>query len=183
MTNPLVTEGELELLVRCADRIIPGMNGWPSPSSAGIETFFRRVLINEDDVLRVRRVLSDLESVTAKALELAGPAEYDAGLAALESEYPLSFRVLLEFVYFGYYSRPKAVESLNTILGCDYVSPPQPFGYELDGSQDPTPSGRGTFIPTDQVVRVDLSKLESADAPEIAQGANPRFGNSATLFT
>jgi hypothetical protein len=171
---------ELDELVAWSNELIPATEVWPSPEDAGIEVFFRRIFGEEGDAARVRRGLDGLRQARAAV----DGGDRVTALRAFEDEQPLVFRALLEFVYFGYYSRPRVVAALNASLGCDYVSPPQPSGYQMDRDGDPTPSPRGTYTPTESVKPVDLDVLaDHAPTTEVRAGANPRFGNSATLFT
>ncbi len=171
---------EIDELVAWSNELIPAKDLWPSPEDAGIEVFFRRIFGNEGDAARVRRGLDGLREQRAKV----DGGDRVAALRAFEAEQPLVFRALLEFVYFGYYSRPSVVAALNASLGCDYVSPPQPFGYRMDREGDPTPSARGSYTPTEAVRPIDLDALAAhASTTEVRAGANARFGNSATLFT
>jgi hypothetical protein len=171
---------ELDELVAWSNVLIPAEDLWPSPQDAGIDVFFGRIFANADDAARVRRGLEGLR----ETCDEIGYDDREAALRAFEAAQPLVFRALLEFVYFGYYSRPRVVAALNASLGCDYVSPPQPSGYQMDRDGDPTPSPRGTYTPTESVKPVDLDVLaDHAPTTEVRAGANPRFGNSATLFT
>jgi hypothetical protein len=177
----MLSDVEIEQLTDWADDLIPAEGPWPSPRDAGITTFFRRIFDDQGDVARVRRALAALRDNLDDG---DGEGARVMALQSLEDTQPLVFRVLLEFVYFGYYSRPLVVTALNQTLECDYVSPPQPRGYEMDRLGDPVPSGRGSYTATDDVRRVQLPEIDESDIlSEVRVGSNPRFGNSATTFT
>ncbi|WP_320670089.1 gluconate 2-dehydrogenase subunit 3 family protein [Patulibacter defluvii] len=172
-------------LVGLADEMIPGRNGWPRPSETGIELFFQRVLGAAPDAARARVALDALADHAGVAMAEADGAQRVAALTALEQQQPRLFRALLEFVYFGYYSRPSVVEALNEVLGTDYISPPQPRGYELSRDEDPVPHGLGGYTPTEQMRPLDLGGLAGHEEAEarVRAGASARQGNSATTFT
>lgn len=158
-TDAELSRDEVARILELADAMIPGNADWPAPSSTDLDRYIREYCERGTD----RRALRDV---------VLRWSEYGVGeesfLLALEKKNPTSFRVLLDFVYLGYYSRPEVVRRIQVNCGCDYISPPQPHGYSLPLETDVHPTKRGGFTKTSDVKRVDLSKLPREEFWEVS---------------
>lgn len=116
--------------------------------------------------------LSDL--VATRLGELGGPAALDwlaaalpsapdpAAVVRLEREQPALFELVLKVAYLTYYEQP-AVRAAIRALGFAYNETPLPAGYEVgsfDIERDRPRHGRGRFVATAEVHRVDLGGLD-----------------------
>jgi hypothetical protein len=84
-----------------------------------------------------------------------------AVLERMEQERRDDFLLLRNIVYLSYYESPAVHEAIRA-MGFTYNAIPLPAGYAV-GRFDPadTPRhGRGHFVATDDVRRVDLSQLD-----------------------
>jgi hypothetical protein len=85
-----------------------------------------------------------------------------AVLARIERERPDDFLMIRNMVYLSYYESP-AVHEVIRAMGFTYNAAPLPRGYDVgkfDPATDTPRHGRGHFMQTDQVKRVDLSQLD-----------------------
>jgi hypothetical protein len=110
----------------------------------------------------------DLGHLAEMLAALGDEPDMVAALRRLEERAPDRFQALWALAVFGYYSRPEVTAAIQRDLDCDYHGAPLPRGYAhvispwdaTDPFQLPAePAGR--FIPTDEVRRVDLSRLEA----------------------
>lgn len=153
-----ITPDEIDLILRLADAMIPGKTVWPQPSTTDLGRFIREHCKRDADVAALRNVVAAFQSSgTAPQQFLEQHQRAAAG----------EFRVLIDFVYLGYYSRPEVVRAIQSECECDYISPPQPSGYRMPLEFDVKPSQRGRYTPTVEVRRVDTSSLAYWDHPEI----------------
>lgn len=112
--------------------------------------------------------------VAARVGELGGPAALErlaaalpaapgtADAARLEREQPQLFELVLKVVYLTYYEQP-AVRAAIRALGLPYNETPLPEGYSVgrfDLERDRPRHGRGRFVATQEVRRVDLGGLD-----------------------
>jgi hypothetical protein len=155
-----------------ADTMIPPGDGFPAPSAVGIVDFIGRYVAPA--------------GAEAKYYPFAGEAAFKAGLdrlgdgfasanenervktlRQLESDDEAYFSQLRSLVYYGYYAATEVTLAIQKQIpaGRDYHGPPLPYGYIncIDDWDEEALSaaGRGSgYIATDQVKRVDLSKVE-----------------------
>lgn len=155
----LLGDAQLDALVQLADRMIPSDGRWPVPSATEIRDFMARGAQRKTDV----QLLAEAAGACRDAASAAG---LDAVLAALQRERPICFRVLQEFVYYGYYAQPEVVRTIREALDCDYISPPQPRGYDMPFDTDIRPATRQVYVPTDEVKRVDLQGIDFSEEKE-----------------
>ncbi|WP_285588354.1 hypothetical protein [Actinomycetospora sp. NBRC 106378] len=94
------------------------------------------------------------------------PSERATAFEALEKAEDPFFEQIRALVYYGYYSRPEVVIAIrkNVPAGKDYHGPPLPYGYiqSLEPWDETTlaqANDNGSYLETDQVERVDLSKV------------------------
>ncbi len=164
------SERQTAILNAAADEIVPPGEGFPAPSEVGVVDFIGRYtapsgekaihypLVEEDDFKAAIDGLLGEEFLSADS---AGRVEI---LKRIESEDETFFAQLRGLVFYGYYSRPEVTLAIqkNVPAGRDYHGPPQPYGYirtieRWDHSL--YEHGRGSYIKTEDVERIDLSKV------------------------
>lgn len=157
--NEELSRDEVALIIELADAMIPGDAVWPAPSSTDLDRYIRDYCERRSDRQALRDVaLRWSECKVAK----------EDFLRAFEEQSPSFFRVLIDFVYLGYYSRPEVVRRIQINCECDYISPPQPYGYSLPLEIDIRPTKRGRFTKTSDVRRVDMSRIPREEFWEIS---------------
>ena len=157
---PPTANGLANILADFVDALIPGDDNWPSASKVGVQA----VLVNrladldrEDDIDRV------VEFITA-AGGFAGKSEVErsAIVAVLERRHPELFKLICQAVYFAYYESPAAAARIRS-LGFSYRLRPHIGGYPMprvDAIRDRPHHERGSYLRTEDVCRLDLSKLD-----------------------
>ncbi|MGI9499498.1 MAG: hypothetical protein ACR2P3_05640 [Geminicoccaceae bacterium] len=139
-----MTLGEL------VDLMLPGDDRFPSASSVGVHGQLRGRLREIDG----ETALSTLEAARAKG----GPE----ALTALEEAKPDLFQKLRSVVFLTYYEMPEVQDVIRN-FGHPYNASPLPKGYatgRFDPSSDTPTHGRGSYVKTEDVKRVDLSGLD-----------------------
>src|ERR1700761_6516452 len=154
-----------------ADTIIPPADGWPAASEVDLVAFCGRY-ITPSGYRNKHFPFAECDSFT-EALDNLGQQFVDAdpagrarAFAELEKAEDPFFEQIRALVYYGYYSRPEVVIAIrkNTPAGKDSHGPPLPYGYiqSLEPWDDTTlaqANENGSYLETEQVTRVDLSKL------------------------
>jgi hypothetical protein len=160
------SELQKKVIDAVADEIIPSAPGWPAPSEVRIAEFVARYVTPVGQPVRYYPFAA--EDQFKRDLDALGqefsdaPAEQKiARLKELEAKKPEFFEQLKGLTYYGYYAQPEIVKAIreNLPAGRDYHGPPQPYGYlEVTEEWGDTrfPHGRGSFVPTDRVRRVDI---------------------------
>jgi hypothetical protein len=156
-----MTESLSSSLAALLEVLLPGDELFPCGAALGIEGLLAE---------RVREAMepSALDEVTA-ALAATGapfasllPADRVPVVTRLQREHPALFDQLVKIVYLTYYQAP-AVQDAIRALGLAYNSTPLPAGYAVgrfDAERDTPRHGRGRFLATDEVRRVDLGGLD-----------------------
>jgi hypothetical protein len=157
-----------------ADTIIPPHPDWPTASELDLVTFVGRYTTPSG--YRNKHFPFATEDEFKAGLDRLGQDFVDADTAgrvqaiqALETAEDPLFEQLRALVYYGYYSRPVVVQAINRNLpaGRDYHGPPLPYGYlqttePWDEELLTQAQENGSYLETDDVVRVDLSQLSWA---------------------
>jgi hypothetical protein len=162
-----LTGQQVAILNAASDQIIPPGDGFPAPSSVGVvEEFMPRYITPRGQEPQHYPLVAE-EQFTA-AVDALGRRFLDAGsdqrvemLQRVERDDPTFFTQLRTLVYYGYYSRPAVTEAIRANLeaGRDYHGAPQPYGYAAsmeDWDLTALPRGRGRYIPTAEVRRVEV---------------------------
>ena len=141
-------------LARFADALLPGDGLFPAASDAGAHGVM---------AARLReRIGADAPAELARAFIAHGGLADPSGAAArLQAEAPQCFDVAHTFLTFAYYEAPAVIAAIRA-LGHEYNEAPQPGGYAMrpfDPSRDAPSVPRGRYVPTDEVIRADLSGL------------------------
>ncbi|MDV3125345.1 gluconate 2-dehydrogenase subunit 3 family protein [Mycobacterium sp. 21AC1] len=165
------TEPEARVLEAIADTLIPPDGGFPAASAVGIVDFFGRYVTPTG--YRAKH-FPYLEADVLKELLArlgAGFVSADADrrveeIKGLEKEREELFSQLRSLVYYGYYSAAEVTMAIQREIpaGRDYHGPPLPYGYlhcieDWDEGLLATAGQGAGYVPTESVVRVDLSKL------------------------
>lgn len=143
------------------DVLIPGEDGWPSASLAGVHGILGMRLLEEmgeDALVRVERALKDCGG----PLEPLDEDMRTTVVARLEAAQPKLFTLIRTAAYLGYYESPGVIPAIRA-LGQPYDPVPIYKGYHVepfDRERDRPRHNRGFYIPTDQVKPVDISKLD-----------------------
>ncbi len=139
-----MTLGEL------VDLMLPGDDFFPAASTVGVHGL-------------VRSRFFELGGDEAKSVldSLLGQDGAEA-LSNLEAKHPDLFAKLRTVVFLTYYEMPEVQEAIRN-LGHLYNSEPLPKGYAMgrfDPKTDMPSHGRGRYVRTEDVKRVDLSGLD-----------------------
>ena len=165
------SDQQVEVLHAVADTFIPAADGWPGASEVDIVTFIGRY-VTPTNYRNKHFPFAEEDAVKAGLDQLgadfvaADTAGREAAIAALEKAEDPLFEQLRALTYYGYYSRPIVVLAIrrNIVAGRDYHGPPLPYGYldTLEPWDEETlanASEHGSYLETDAVTRVDLSKI------------------------
>lgn len=157
MTEANILADELAILV---DILVPGDELFPSASLVGVQGLLAtrlREMSGEVAIDGLFRALRRAGGPLAK-VDQAGRRRVAAELEGAE---PDLFLLVRNITYLSYYEQP-FVHAAIRALGFVYHAVPMPEGYALPpfdpGSETPR-HGRGHWVPTDLVKRVDLSRL------------------------
>jgi hypothetical protein len=158
MAEAKALAAELAALV---DVLVPGDEAFPPASAVGVQAKLadRLILMRGEDA--VPALVETLAAAGGPLARLARDAR-TALLASLERERPDDFLLVRNIVYLSYYESP-AVHVAIRAMGFTYHAAPLPQGYEVgrfDPATDTPRHGRGAFVRTDEVRRVDLSQLD-----------------------
>ncbi|MDD7939749.1 gluconate 2-dehydrogenase subunit 3 family protein [Actinomycetospora lutea] len=176
LQNPITfSDTQAAVIDAAADTLIPPHPDWPTASEQDLLTFVGRYVTPSG--YRNKHFPFATEDEFKAGLDRLGQAFVDAdtrgrtdAIAALEKASqegtdPL-FEQLRALVYYGYYSRPVVTLAINRNLpaGRDYHGPPLPYGYlqttePWDEDLLTQAQENGSYLETDDVVRVDLSQL------------------------
>jgi len=153
--------GGCALLADLVEVLLPGDGAWPSGRDAGVQHLLANRLIEE----RGRAALPTL----AKALRAAGgplrgldETARVAVVQRLEAAEPQLFGWVRDAAYVAYYENPFVADAINQ-HGLRYELRPHIKGYPLprfDLARDAPKHGRGRYIKTADVRRVDISGLD-----------------------
>lgn len=139
-----MTLGEL------VDLMVPGDDLFPAASTVGVH-----------GLLHQRLQTLDGEAALAALANASGQGVIDA-LADLEKNQPELFAKLRSVVFLTYYEMPEVQDVIRS-LGHRYNAEPLPRGYAMgrfDPATDTPTHGRGHYVRTADVKRVDLSGLD-----------------------
>lgn len=148
-------------LAALADVMIPGDGAFPSASAVGAHGLLAdrlRELGGSSLVERLRAALT----VNGGPLAAQAPAQRVQTVASLERTEPELFAQARMALYLAYYAQPDVIAAVRQ-LGFAYNDAPLPQGYALDPFDpaiDAPKHGRGRYVATEAVRRVDLSGLD-----------------------
>lgn len=138
--------------------MLPGDDDFPSGAAVGVQGKLADRLFDQAAEKTLDAVLGALAGLAD-----AAPGEPQRAIVAgFEADQPQLFALVRSIAYVSYYESPFVQEAIRS-LGFAYNAAPLPKGYGIrrfDMAKDRPTHGRGHYVPTDQVKRVDLSGLD-----------------------
>ena len=159
-----MTENLSSSLAALLEVLLPGDELFPCGSTLGIENLLAARLLESIAPADLDALTAALAAGSAPFASLS-PADRVPVVTRLQREHPALFDQLMKIVYLTYYQIP-AVQDAIRALGFAYNPTPLPAGYAVgrfDAERDTPRHGRGRFLATDEVRRVDLSQLDFAN--------------------
>lgn len=153
--------GGCALIADLVEVLLPGGDGWPSGRAAGVQHPLALRLIEERGRAALPTLIEALRAAGAPLSGLDEPAR-TAVVARFEAAEPELFGFVRDAAYLAYYENPFIAEAINE-KGRLYELRPHIKGYPLapfDAARDTPRHGRGRYIPTAEVRRVDISGLD-----------------------
>ena len=153
MTDPTTVETSCLL-----ETLLPGDPPFPAAGGLGIEGVVLerlRRLAGEDAPDRLRQSIIDCGG----PLEGRDEVGRTAIVGRLERLRPVLFEALIKAAYLTYYGRVEVEAAFRASGLEDYARAPQPRGYALepfDPDRDTPRHGRGAYVATEAVQRVEL---------------------------
>ena len=144
--------------------LLPGDGLFPCASTLGIEGLVADRWIESIGPAEDKALTAALAAGGAPFATLPLDARVSV-VVRLEREHPAVFDQLAKIAYLTYYQTP-AVQDAIRALGFAYNSTPLPAGYAVgrfDAERDVPRHGRGRFLATNEVRRVDLGGLDLID--------------------
>jgi hypothetical protein len=151
---------ELAVMLRdLVDVLLPGDAEWPSGSAAGTHGMLGARLLETRGEAGVEALDRALRQSSAPFGD-RDEAGRIAVVQTLERDFPALFAHVRMIVYVSYYENPAVIRAIRT-LGQPYDPLSGPHGYALPpfAIADRPTHGRGAWVPTDAVARVDLAGL------------------------
>jgi len=143
-----------------ADTLLPGGDGWPAASAAGIVPVLAERILEGAGPGGLALVEAAL-GVTGGAWA-GDEAARIAAVAAFEAREPALFGRVLDAAYYAYYESPLVVAAIQA-KGRPYQQTPHQAGFPMrpfDPARDMPRHGRGSFVATDAVRFVDPAPLD-----------------------
>lgn len=137
--------------------LLPGDSDFPSGAEAGVQTRLVERLAELEGQAAVERLVAGVEALAASE-----PEARRSVVERFEAAEPALFATVLNLAFLSYYENP-FVQAAIRHLGFAYNATPLPKGYgvrRFDMVNDVPTHGRGHYIPTQSVTRVDLSGLD-----------------------
>lgn len=155
MTSPAERAQVLAALV---ETLLPGDGLFPSAAAVGLQAKLADRLVATADMATLEKLTTTLDGLR----DATGDNARRDLVAGFERDEPDLFARVRAICYTGYYESPLVQAAIHE-LGFAYNAAPLPDGYPLspfDPATDRPTHGRGHYVPTDQVQRVDLSNLD-----------------------
>jgi hypothetical protein len=156
-----MADGLHRTLAALLEVLLPGDELFPCGSALGIENLLRDRSLESIASADLDVLTAALAAGSAPFASLT-PAARVPVVARLQRDHPALFDQLAKSVYLTYYQAP-AVQDAIRALGFAYNPTPLPAGYPVgrfDAERDTPRHGRGRFLATDEVRRVDLTGLD-----------------------
>ena len=141
-----------DAILHLAATLLPGGAGFP----AAADTAMAGTLLQ-----RLRKADADFPGKLLAALR-GPPEDWTQAASRLEAVEPALFTVLRREAYLAYYEQPAVIAAIRA-LGHPYNDAPLPDGYPVppfDPAQDTPRHGRGRWVDSDAVHRVDVAALD-----------------------
>lgn len=155
MSDPRERAAVLAALVEV---LLPGDASFPDAAQVGVQGKLAERLIDHSGSAALDRLLDAMAG-------LGDAADREEVVKAFEAAEPQLFATVRAICFTAYYESPFVHEAIRA-LGFAYNATPLPKGYGLkrfDPETDAPRHGRGHYVPTDAVTRVDLSGLDIAE--------------------
>jgi hypothetical protein len=156
-----MTLEERRALTALLDTLLPGGAGFPAASASGmVELFTSRLLAAAPEAMTQIIGLVD----TGNGLP-GGAAGWREAAYRIEMILPRLFSEFRKQAYLAYYEQPAVIAAIRA-LGITYNDAPLPEGYpqqRFEPARDTPTHGRGNWLRTDEITRVDLSNLNLGD--------------------
>ena len=146
------------MLAALVEVLLPGDALFASAAEVGVQAKLAERLADHSGQAAVDLLIAGL----ADLAEAATPTERQQIVAAFEVAQPALFATVRTICFTAYYESPFIQEAIRS-LGFAYNTAPLPKGYgqrRFDPATDRPTHGRGHYVPTEQVRRVDLSGLD-----------------------
>ena len=149
------------MLADLVEVLLPGDGAWPSGSSVGVQSILALRLLEQRGKAVFAKVAS---AIIAAGGPLAGLDEESriAVVTRFEKNEPELFGWLRDAAYVSYYENPFVAEVINA-KGHTYELRPHIKGYPVprfDPERHTPRHGRGRYVPTGAVRRVDVASLD-----------------------
>jgi len=155
----MTAQGVADLLAAFVDVLIPGDDDWPSASKVGVQAVLATRLADLDGENGVDCIVGLLGA--AGGFTGKDEAARTAIVANLERDHADLFTLVRNAVYLAYYESPAAAARIRS-LGFAYELRPHIGGYAMpavDADRDRPHHQRGSYLRTEDVRRLDLSRL------------------------
>jgi hypothetical protein len=146
------------VLAALVEVLLPGDADFPGGGAVGVQAKLAERLIDHAGAAALEQVLDAMAG-------LGNATDREASVRAFEAAEPALFAVVRTICFTAYYESPFVHEAIRA-LGFAYNATPLPKGYGLkrfDPETDAPRHGRGHYVPTEAVGRVDLSGLDIAE--------------------
>lgn len=154
------------LLRDFVDTLIPGDDRWPSAADVGVHGVLGMRMLDtygESGVFAIR------DALAAAGAPFPGEADgREAIVARFEAADPGRFKTIRMAAYLAYYEHPAVIQAIQG-LGQPYRAQPVYEGYRsapFDRARDTPRHGRGHYVATNEVRRVDLTNLPHLRGPQ-----------------
>ena len=148
--------GRAAVLEALVDVLLPGDADFPSAATVGVQGKLAERILATSGAAGLERLLTALAGLAE-----AGEAGADR-VRAFEQAEPTLFAAVRSITFLTYYESPFVQEAIRG-LGFAYNATPLPKGYGIgrfDEATDRPTHGRGHYVKTSEVQRVDLSGLD-----------------------
>lgn len=158
-----MTLDEDDVVLGLMETLLPGGAGFPPARETGMGPALLARLRQADAAIPTRLAAAVAARGTLPA-DAAARQEWSARLEAVE---PKLFDELRKYAYLTYYEQPAVIAAIRG-LGFRYNDTPLPAGYPdepFDPARDAPRHGRGRWLRTEEVRRVDLTGLGLGATP------------------
>ncbi len=146
------------VLAALVEMLLPGDAVFASAAEVGVQAKLAERLADHSGQAALDRLIAAVAGLVE-----AAPGEARRQIvAAFEAAEPALFATVRAICFTAYYESPFVQEAIRS-LGFAYNTAPLPKGYGLkrfDPATDAPRHGRGHYVPTEAVRRVDLSGLD-----------------------
>ena len=149
------------MLADFVEVLLPGDGSWPSGRAVGVQSILALRLLEQRGKAEFAKVAEALIAAGGPLAELEEAARI-AVVTRFEATEPVLFGWLRDTAYVTYYENPFVAEVINA-KGHTYELRPHIKGYPVarfDPERHTPRHGRGRYVPTESVRRVDAAALD-----------------------